>query len=115
MKLSSSVLEIPLVGNKYSTKLEKLDIYTVEDLLHHIPLRYLDFRTKTQIEKVQQGDTITVKGEIVNVDNVFTFRSKNFQLIEIQDSTGKIQAVWFNQPYLTRTLKKGVEVSLSGK
>ena len=59
--------------------------------------------------------SITVKGEIVNVDNVFTFRSKNFQLIEIQDSTGKIQAVWFNQPYLTRTLKKGVEVSLSGK
>ena len=33
----------------------------------------------------------------------------------IQDKTGVIKAIWFNQPYLTDTLKTGQTVSLSGK
>lgn len=33
----------------------------------------------------------------------------------VADESGAIEAVWFNQPYLTRTLKEGIEVGLAGK
>ena len=33
----------------------------------------------------------------------------------IEDETGKIKALWFNQPYLVNTLKKGTSVCLAGK
>ncbi len=33
----------------------------------------------------------------------------------VEDRSGAIKAVWFNQPYLANTLKEGLTVSLSGK
>ncbi len=115
MNPRSYVSKLPFVGPIYVKRLKKLDIQTVEDLLLHVPSRYLDFRLMSEIGKVQLGETITIKGQIVSVKNLYTKKAKKIQLAQISDASGQINVVWFNQPYLIRTLTPGSQVSLAGK
>jgi len=115
MKLSSSVGSLPLIGPVYVKKLAQLNIFTVEDLLNHIPTRYIDFTLNSKISKIQPGETVTIKGSVNDFKNIYTKFRKKIQIADISDASGNIQVVWFNQPYLVRTIKKGVDISLSGK
>lgn len=115
MKLSSSVTQLPYVGASFKKRLEKLGIKTVEDLLLHIPHRYLDFRKKEKIKDAEAGEALTISGKIVSSKNVYTKTGKIIQIVKIDDETGIIQAIWFNQPYLIKSLKKGKEIALSSR
>lgn len=99
----------------YSRKLEKLGINTLEDLLYHIPFRYEDYSIVSKIASVQPGETVTVQGTIAEIKNEYTRRFKTIQKAKIEDETGSIEAVWFNQPYIPKVVRAGDRVSLSGK
>lgn len=115
MKLSSLVSKIPLVGPVYVKRLKKLDINCVEDLFLHVPSRYLDYRLASDISRVQIGETVTIEGEVQSITNQYTKSRKKIQIAQVADLSGKISVIWFNQPYLVRTFKKGVRVAFSGK
>lgn len=115
MKLETPVTSLPLVGPVYARKLKKLDIATIGNLLHHIPHRYLDFRLISKIAHVQVDETVTVRGEVLTIRNQYTKFGRKIQIAEITDSSGRITAVWFNQPFLVKTLSSGTKVSLAGK
>jgi ATP-dependent DNA helicase RecG len=115
MQLDSPISQLPLVGPSYEKRLETLGIITVKDLVYHVPHRYLDFSTSTPISACRPGEVLTVKGEIVSIKNQYTRSGKKMQIGEIKDKSGKITVVFFNQPYLVRTLYPGSEVSLAGK
>lgn len=114
MLLTSPVGKVSKSLSLYAKRLGKLDIFTVEDLLYHLPFRYDDFSLVAPISSVQEGETVTIQGEVTNVASAYTRFAKKIQKISVQDETGKIDAVWFNQPYLLNVLKKGEKVSLSG-
>ena len=115
MNLNSSVGTVPLVGPIYVTRLKKLNIFTINDLLHHVPHRYLDYTLISEIAKVQVGETVTTIGQVDGIKNQYTKAGKKIQFAQISDATGKIDVVWFNQPYLIRNIKPGSNISLSGK
>lgn len=115
MDLSLPVTELSLVGPIYARKLEKLGIKTIEDLLLHVPHKYDDYSLVSPIARVQVGETLTIKGKILSLKNQYTRSGKKIQIGEVSDSTGKITVLWFNQPFLVRTLYPGQEVSFSGK
>lgn len=115
MDLTTDVGELTLVGPTYLKRLEKLGIEKIEELLHHLPHRYLDFSLTSDIGRAQLGETLTVRGEIVSIKNQYTKMGRKIQLAEVSDSTGTILAVWFNQPFLVKTLYPGVKVALAGK
>ena len=115
MDVTTSVSELSLVGPIYLKRLEKLEIENIEELLHHLPHRYLDFSLTSDIGRAQLGETLTLRGEIVSIKNQYTRSGKKIQLAEVSDPTGTILAVWFNQPFLVRTLYPGVKVALAGK
>jgi ATP-dependent DNA helicase RecG len=115
MDLKDSVTELPLVGPFYATKLEKLGITSIDNLLYHIPHRYLDFSKTSPIKSLQVGDTITLRGEIASIKNQYTRTGKKLQIAQIKDATGEIMAIWFNQPFLARVLSEGEEISMAGK
>lgn len=104
-----------MVGPTYAKRLEKLGIKTTEDLLYHFPFRYLDYSLVSPIARVQPGELVTIKGEIISIKNEYTKRGKRLQKAIVADKTGEIAAIWFNQPFLIKTLKMGSTVSLSGK
>jgi len=115
ISLDDPVSEIPFVGPLYQKRLKKLEIETVEDLLHHIPSRYVDFRHTSQISKLRAGEVVTVQGQLVSITNIKTKTSKLMQIGKFSDGEDAINIMWFNQPYLLRSLKPGTILSVSGK
>jgi len=115
MELNSPVSALPLVGPAYARRLEKLEIKTINDLLHHVPHKYLDFSLSSPIAKTQHGETLTVKGEVTSIKNIYTRYGKKIQIATVADKTGEITAVWFNQPYLLKNIYIGESIALAGK
>lgn len=114
LEVGDSVSEIPFIGDKYEKLLLKLNIKTVKDLLYHFPFRYDDFSKLKKISELKLNDTVTVTGIIESINNVFTKNGKKFTKIVLSDETGKINCIWFNQPFLAKTFYKGLKISVSG-
>ena len=114
--LSTPIEKAPRINAPLANKLKRLGIKTARDLLFHFPSRYEDFSNLKQIKELALGETATIHGVIKKIVNIRTFRKKMF-ITEamIDDSTGTIKSVWFNQPFLAKTLKAGVKISLAGK
>jgi len=116
MNLSDPIHELPLVGPVYQKRLRKLAIKKIRDLLYHVPRRYEDYRLISNFSRLTPGETVTVHGEIVFARNQYTKSNKKIQIVEIGNEKGnKIQAVWFNQPFLIKNFRKGEMFSFSGK
>ncbi|PSO43516.1 ATP-dependent DNA helicase RecG [Candidatus Saccharibacteria bacterium QS_5_54_17] len=114
MELTTSITALKGVGSASATRLKKLGITTVADLLHHFPRRYEDYSRVVSIQDARPG-TITVKGEITRMQSHKTRRGKTLTKALIDDGTGAIQAVWFNQPYVERSLPKRTPVYVAGE
>lgn len=116
INLDTKVEEIPRVGLAYQKRLKKMGIHTVKDLLFYLPNRYEDFSHIIPIKKIKLGYTVCVQGRVIEVKNTRTFkRFMSITEVFLEDTTGQIKAIWFNQPYLAKTLKEDDFVSLAGK
>lgn len=115
MDLSNNVSILPSIGPVYQKRLQKLGIEIIEDLLLHIPYRYLDFRQLTKVNMIQIGDSVTIKGRVVSIKNQYTRSGKKLQIARVRDDSGEIAIVWFNRPFLVRTIFPGDDISLAGK
>src|SRR3989344_4378236 len=115
MDLATPVGKLPMVGPMYQSRLTRLDVYTLRDLLFHFPFRYEDFSLVSKIRDLQEGETVTIQGKIISIKNQFTRNRRFIQMATIEDETGTLDVVWFNQTYLTKTLPVGTFVSLSGR
>ncbi len=115
MELQTPVEQLPKIGTALTKALHRLGIATVEDLLFHFPHRYLDFRKTSLINEVVEGEVVTIRGTLKTIAARRSFRSR-LNLCEgiISDTSGSIKVMWFNQAYLSKTLKPGDELLLSG-
>lgn len=118
ISLSTPVEELPKIGAAYAKRLKKFGIKTVQDLLFHFPSRYDDFSNIIPISHARQklGETVCVQGKITEIESSHTWK-KWMDLTEavVQDNSGEIKVIWFNQPYLAKTLKEDDFVCLAGK
>jgi len=105
------------IGPKRAKSFSKLGINTIEDLLYYFPRRYEDRTKFISISKLQEGQTYTIKAQVLAKGERQSFRRKGFNIIEVAvgDSTGKIFCVWFNQPYLKEYFKVGLTLILYGR
>lgn len=116
LNLHTKIDELPKIGGAYQKKLKKLGIETVNDLLFYFPSRYEDFSKIIPINKVQVGYNVCVQGKIIEVKHYKSFRKwMDITQIEVQDDSGSITAMWFNQPYLAKSLKEDDMICLAGK
>lgn len=115
MDLNSPITDLPKVGPILTRKFERLGINTVEDLLYHVPSHYHDYSQILPIKSIRAGDTVTIHAKIVSIKNIYSRRGLKMQIGSVEDSSGKLQVLWFNQPYLIKVLYPGKSVSLSGK
>ncbi|QQG41375.1 MAG: ATP-dependent DNA helicase RecG [Candidatus Woesebacteria bacterium] len=115
MDLNSPISDLPKVGPIFEKKFERLGINTIENLFYHVPSRYLDYSLITTINKLRADETVTIHVKIVSITNIFSKRGVRMQIGSVEDETGKLMVVWFNQPFLLKMLYPGRLVSLSGK
>jgi len=95
--------------------LNKLSLFSVHDLLFYFPARYSDVSEVKLIAELVPGETATVFGKISKLKIRKGFRSKiPLAEGEIEDSSGKIKIIWFNQAYLAKMIHSGESVKLTG-
>lgn len=113
---NTQLSNIPKISQKYAKTLAKMGIFTVQDLLFHFPFRYDDFSSNFSISEISNGQIATVQGEITKIKTIRTWKRKMYITeARIQDETGEIKVIWFNQPYINDTLTEGKNIRLSGK
>lgn len=114
--LNKQLSDTRIITPYYLKKFQKLGINTIEDLILYFPRRYNDFTNLMPISNLSAGQVATIQGKILKIKSVSIFR-RHINITEaiIEDATGKVKAVWFNQPYLVKVLEEGAAVSLSGK
>jgi ATP-dependent DNA helicase RecG len=103
------------VGPKLAGILSKIGIETAEDLVHYFPREYEDRSNPVPVAKLIPGRESMIKVELEKISAGRTKR--NFSIIKgkVKDSTGAVNVTWFNQPFLTRVLKPGISLFISGK
>lgn len=115
MTLVDPVRYLPGVGPVAAKKLEKLSIFTVNDLLYHLPFRYDDFSRIVKINEIKPDQVLTAVGEVVEVKNQFTKNGKRLQRGTVTDGTGTLELIWFNQLYLPKSHPPGTKIAISGR
>jgi ATP-dependent DNA helicase RecG len=104
------------IGPRRAEALEGAGLRTVEDLLLHLPFRYEDRSAFLPIAALQAGVRATVRGRVVNAVLRRT-RARGLTIFEIlvEDDSGSIRALFFNQPYLKTLLPRGRDLILYGE
>jgi len=115
LSLNSSVSSAPGVGNQNVKKLHSLGIQTVEDLLYYFPFRYEDFSEQKKIIDIRPGETVTIRGKVMEIKNPPVRGRRRITEVYIEDETGSVKAVWFNFMMPLKFLSKGKYVQFSGK
>ncbi len=110
------VHELPGVGAKKASLLEKLKISTVEDLLLHRPRRYEDRTNCCSIPEAQDGVAGVFQGQVEAV-KVKRFRHRRGSVVEVvlNDGEGQLTCRWWNQPFVARNLREGLTLLAYGK
>jgi ATP-dependent DNA helicase RecG len=114
--LNAPVTVLPGVGPKHGKTLERLGLETLEDMLYFFPRRYDDYSQLKPINRLEYGEQVTIIGTVQSSSNR-KVRNGQVNITEgiISDGTGNLRATWFNQPWIAKKLRSGVQVVLSGK
>jgi len=104
------------VGPKRSSLLQRFGIETVEDALWTLPWRYEDRSVMTPIGQLTPGMQASICGTIVRSEGKRA-RSRRLTILDIvvEDTTGRLQAVFFNQPFLEQLFTVGTSIMLTGR
>src|SRR3990167_1542505 len=116
MQHNSKIDEVFRLNNFQKGALKKLGITAISDLLYHFPSRYGDTSETRNISSLEKGDTAVIFGKISKLKTSKRFRTK-IPMADawVEDESGKIHCVWFNQPYLAKMTPEGALVRIEGK
>jgi len=103
------------VGQKRAKLLEKLGIRTIEDLLTYLPRRLEDRSRFAMIGELRRGETVSVRAEVVGVDQSRVSKRTSIVRVTLSDETGFLYATWFNQLWIANQIKRGETIDVYGK
>src|SRR5690554_943811 len=95
--------------------LSKIGLETIEDMLFNLPYRYDSNLLVSKIGVAQAGETVTVQGTVTKVTSTFTRGKLTIQRITVEDETGVIECVFFNQRFLLNAIHEGDFISVAGR
>ena len=101
------VREIKGIGEKTEKLLARLEIETVDQLVHHYPRCYTTYPEPIAISDIKTGQRCSVEAEISSPIHLKTVRKLKLCTGLIADVSGQLFVRWFNMPYLRNTLKQG--------
>ncbi len=109
------LMDIKKVGPKTITNLNKLGIYTIQDLINNYPYRY-NVYNPINIKDAPENTTITINATIDTEPKVF-FIKKNLNRLsfKVNTSNNLVNVVIFNRAFIKKNLSLGKEITLVGK
>lgn len=111
----SKISELKGIGEKTEKIFQKLHIDTIGDLLRYYPRAYEIYEDPIPISEAQEGQVVTVTGNLYGKVQVATIRNLQITTAHIKDLSGGLKIVWFRMPFLRNTLKSGSVITLRGR
>lgn len=114
--LKQSVQYIKGVGPQRAALLQKLNIYTLEDLITYFPRDYEDRSKPKKISQLVDGEEALI--EAIAISKISEVKIRKNMVIEkliVRDETGSCVISWFNQKYLKGKFEIGCKYSFFGK
>lgn len=108
LSLTDPVSALNGVGPSLQDKLQKISIREIQDLLFHLPLRYIDRTRLSPIGTLRSGHNAYIQGEIELTQ--VRFGRRRSLLCRISDGTGAIVLRFF---YFSKSQEKGLQRGLS--
>ncbi len=107
--------ELKGVGAKREEALNKLDIYSVEDLVAYLPQKYRDLTVISQISAASENTPALFKVRAVAKPSVrFPRKKMSITSCSVEDISGFAEVIWFNQPYMAQNIKEDSVLYLYG-
>ena len=103
MNFGSPLSRVKGVGAKTSEQLGAAGLFTVNDLITFLPRAHEDFSEVVSIADIRPGK-MTIKARCEKISTRPVRRGLRLTTATLVDDTGKLQAIWFNQPYRTTQL-----------
>jgi ATP-dependent DNA helicase RecG len=114
-RLAAPLESIQGVGPRIASRLRKLGLVTVRDLLEHRPRDYQRSVGESRIVDLFGEQEAVIVGEVRSVSLRRTRRRLTVLKATVADESGSIPAVWFNQDWLKDKLVPGTRVRLRGQ
>lgn len=103
------------VGPKRSGQLKRQGIENAFDLLWNVPRTYVNRANTCRISALKHNENVIIKGKVKSTGLNRSRRGMSVFKALVQDDSGLIAAVWFNQAYLNDIVKSGRDILLTGK
>ncbi len=114
VRLDTPVKFLKGIGERRAEALARLDIRTAQDLLWHLPHRYVDASSVTPLVKAEVGSEWACVGRVVAKGVLPTRRGLRIFHAVLRDDSGVLECVWPGQAFLDRTIAVGQTLLVSG-
>lgn len=114
-KLNKEIKYVKGIGPKRANKLSKLGIFTISDLVYYFPRQYEDRNNLKKIFELQDEEKVTIKVLVSSIETSNVRKGLVITKVGVRDETGFARLVFFNQEYISSTLKKGDTILVFGK
>ena len=103
------------LGEKTQKLLEKTGVHTVTELIHQYPREYVSYAVPVPASQVKEGSLETVETVLRGKVNVSARGGKTIVTAALGEPDQKLEAIWYNTPYLRALLKPRCKYVFRGK
>jgi len=109
------VSEVKRIGDKRAGPLADLGISSVLDLITHYPRRYIDRTHRADVADMQVGEESLLLATVESVSSRRTRQGRPMVELDVDDGTGRLRVIFFNQAWRAKQLPAGTEALFFGK
>jgi len=116
--VSTPMDTLPGVGKQRAALLQKLGLYTLEDLLLYFPYRYEDRSMVLPIDRVtsHRGEAVSIVATVLQPpEERRIYGGRTLTRVTVGDQTGMMTVTFFNNPYIKLKLKEGKTFNFYGE
>ena len=114
LRLDTPVKFLKGIGEQRADALARLGIRVAQDLLWHLPHRYIDASSVTPLARAEVGRDVACVGRVVAKNVMPTRRGLRIFAAVLRDDSGLLECVWPGQAFLDRTIAVGQTLLVSG-
>ena len=114
LSLEASITSIKGISTNLSARFGKLGVKTIRDLLYFFPSRHLDYSKMKTVSQLEEGHEETIVANVWEAKITMPGGRRSTEVI-VGDETGNVRAMWFNNPYLAKTLVPNMKIVISGR
>jgi len=111
--MEQNITKIKGIGAKRKEELERLGIYTIEDMLYYFPFRYEQRILIETADELEEGQAVTIFGTVASASRAYV-SGKVMVRAKVRCADFNITLIWFNQPYVMQNLHSGMLIMAHG-